>query len=95
LSFEVDVCLAYLYISVENVLVKTLVEPVVFDFHNDFLSSLNHIRTIALSEAGVKNFLYMAPHFFQVISTELSTVNLVQDHAHLFADSALHLIPLL
>jgi hypothetical protein len=37
----------------------------VLDFHNDFLSSLNHIRTIALSEAGVNLFdkkdLFFAP----------------------------------
>jgi hypothetical protein len=58
LSFEVDVCLAYLHISVENVLVKTLVKSVVLDFHNDFLSSLNHIRTIALSEVVVNLFYH-------------------------------------
>ena len=59
---EIEVSLTYFYISVENVLVKTLVKFVVLDFHNDFLSSLNHIRTIALSEAGVNLFYhYFAP----------------------------------
>ncbi len=65
MSFEVDVCLAYLHISVKNVFLKPHMEPVVFDFHNDFLSSLNHIRTIALSGVVVKLFvkkdLFFAP----------------------------------
>jgi hypothetical protein len=62
LSFEVNVCLAYLHISVKNIFLKPHMEPVVFDFHNDFLSSLNHIRTIALSGVVVNLFYhYFAP----------------------------------